>query len=154
MSRPPNKEKIEFSQGTESVEPKLESDVQTSKSEPHTTKPKVQTADKGLVITRIEGFLADLQKHVESLPAGEVPVEIVFESQNVRIMGRAVFLLATKKDSTSKSKCITVEAMGLEKLNTKLSEMDLTKFEDVFILSAQVNKRTAMQQYLAILVGE
>jgi hypothetical protein len=120
---------------------------------PEPVKPR-EPKPSGLTVTRIEGFLQDVKKVIDGLPAGEVPVEFSYENQNVRIMGRGVFLLVTKKDPTSKLKCISVIAMGLENLNKELQGVDLTKTVDMFILPAQINKKTQMQQYLAILVGE
>jgi hypothetical protein len=108
----------------------------------------------GLNVYRIEGFISDVKKLVENLPLGEIPVEFTFESTSVRIMGRAVFLLVTKKDSSSKLKCKVIDAMGIEKLNDALGSMELTNFVDMFIIPAQINKRTQVRQYLAILVGE
>jgi hypothetical protein len=108
----------------------------------------------GLTVTRIEGFLQDVKKVIDALPAGEVPVEFTYENQNVRVMGRGIFLLVTRKDPASKLKCVTVEAKGLENLNKELHSVDLTKTVNMFIIPAQINRKTRMQQYLAILVGE
>lgn len=126
------------------VEPKVESVV-------HVAGP---VSNAGLKVQRIEGFLVDVKKTIESLPVGEVPVEFTYENQNFRPLGRAVFLLVTKTDSSSKLKCQVIDAMGLEKLNDQLQKLDLTKLVDMFIVPAQINKHNKMQQYLAILVGE
>ena len=108
----------------------------------------------GLNVHRIEGFISDVKKIVENLPLGEIPVEFTFESTSVRIMGKAVFLLVTKRDASSKLKCKVIDAMGIEKLNDSLKSIELTNLVDMFIIPAQINKRTQIQQYLAILVGE
>jgi len=108
----------------------------------------------GLNVYRIEGFVSDVKKFVENLPLGEIPVEFTFESTNIRIMGKAVFLLVTKTDSSSKLKCKVIDAMGIGKLNDALKSMELTNLVDMFIIPAQINKRTQVQQYLVILVGE
>jgi hypothetical protein len=127
-------------------------DAVASYSQEPEVKPK--SSKLGLNVYRIEGFVQDVEKFVEALPMGEVPVEFAFESQNVRIMGKAVFLLVTKKDPASKLKCKVIDAMGIENLNKALQDIELTNVADMFIIPAQVNKRTLMQQYLAIIVGE
>lgn len=116
--------------------------------------PVILEKKTGLNVYRIEGFVSDVKDFVEKLPLGEIPVEFTFESANVRIMGKAVFLLVTKKDLSSKLKCKVIDAMGIEKLNDALRSMELTNLVDMFIIPAQVNRRTQVQQYLAILVGE
>lgn len=128
----------------------------TDKPDLAETKTDIVALEKktGLNVYRIEGFISDVKKFVENLPLGEVPVEFTFESMNIRIMGKAVFLLVTKNDSTAKLKCKVIDAMGIEKLNDALKSMELTNLVDMFIIPAQVNKRTLVQQYLAILVGE
>jgi len=109
---------------------------------------------KGVRVTPIEGFISDIKKYVEDLPAGEVPVSVITEAVNKRIMGRATFLVVTKADETSKLKCKVLDALGIVRLNEMLQAVDLAKIQNLIIIPAQVNRRTLQTQYLAILVGE
>lgn len=156
VGRPKKENDFSEFQATESEVQITEPVVQKSEPQTKTSGLQIQKTElqSGLKVTRIEGFLTDVQKYIESLPAGTVPVEFSYEDQNVRVMGRGIFLLVTRTDPGSSLKCVAVEAMGLEKLNEKLQALDLTKTVNIFIVPAQVNKRTQTRQYLAILVGE
>jgi hypothetical protein len=102
----------------------------------------------------IEGFIQDLAKFLEELPAGEVPINIIPESSTKRTLGRSHYLVVIKgiENSTAKSQLIFAE--GITALNKKLETELNGKEKDIFVLATPVNKRNLTNQYLVVAVRE
>lgn len=124
-------------------------------SEPKLRDPvvKQEPTVSGNYILRLEGLVSQIQKELEKVPAGSVPVKVVFESADIRVFGRNSYLFFMEKSKNPNEKIILIDAVGLEDLARKTKEV-YDKYRLVDIISQPINKRLQSKKiYLAIFVG-
>jgi hypothetical protein len=151
----------------------VEPEIQASEPEVQTTEPEIQITEpvtrppgksalvekrdvgaSGNYILRLDGLVTQVQKELEKVAAGDIPVRVVSEPADIRVFGKQTYLFFMEKSSNPNSKIILIDAVGLEDLSRKVSDIYGTcKLVD--IISQPVNKRPQSKKvYLAIFVGE
>ena len=115
---------------------------------------KAPISNAGNYVLRIEGLITQIQKQLDAVPAGDIPVKVVFESSDIRVFGKQTYLFFMEKSTNHREKIHLVDAVGLEDLSRKVKDI-YGKYRLVDILSQSVNKRiNGKKIYLAIFVGE
>lgn len=133
-----------------------ESKIGTSivpKRDAYVTKAEIPSS-KGNYVLRVEGLISQIQKQLDTVPAGYIPAKVVFESADVRVFGKQTYLFFMEKSANLRERIHLVDAVGLEELSRKVTDI-YGKYRLVDILSQSINKRTQSKKiYLAIFVGE
>ncbi len=112
------------------------------------------TIGAGSYILRLEGLVAQVQKELEKVPTGDIPVKVVDEAADIRACGRRTYLFFMEKSSNPRDRIILVDAVGLEDLSRKVTDV-YGKYRLIDIVSQPMNKRpNSKKVYLAIFVGE
>lgn len=107
----------------------------------------------GNYILKLEGLVTQVQKEIEKLPPGDIPVKILNESADVHTFGKRTFLVFVEKSKNPGEKALLVDAVGLEELSRKIKDI-YDKYRLVDVISQPVNKRIQSKRiYLAIFVG-
>ncbi len=105
-------------------------------------------------ILRLEGLVSQIQKELEKVPVGDIPVKAVYEAADVRTFGKQSYLFFMEKSKNPNEKIFLIDAVGLEDLSRKVSDI-YGKYRLIDVISQRINKRLQSKKiYLAIFVGE
>jgi hypothetical protein len=121
----------------------LKQDIQVSKADTST----------GNYILRLDGLVTQIQKELEKLPSGDIPVKVLHEAADIHTFGRQTYLFFMEKTKNLGEKVLLIDAVGLEELSRKVTEV-YGKYRLIDVVSQPVNKRPQSKKiYLAIFVG-
>jgi hypothetical protein len=123
--------------------PKLKKDLISNKAETST----------GNYILRLDGLVTQIQKELEKIPAGDIPVKVLHEAADIHTFGRQTYLFFMEKSKNLGEKVLLIDAVGLEELSRKVKEV-YGKYRLIDVVSQPINKRPQSKKiYLAIFVG-
>jgi len=121
----------------------LKQDIQVTKAQTST----------GNYILRLDGLVSQIQKELEKVPAGDIPVKVLHEAADIHTFGRQTYLFFMEKSNNLGEKILLVDAVGIEELSRKVTEV-YGKYRLIDVVSQPVNKRPQSKKiYLAIFVG-
>ncbi len=107
----------------------------------------------GNYILRVEGLVNQIQKELEKVPSGDIPVKVLHEAADIRSFGKRSYLFFMEKSKNSNEKILLVDAVGLEELSRKVKDI-YGKYRLIDVVSQSMNKRPQSKKiYLAIFVG-
>jgi hypothetical protein len=107
----------------------------------------------GNYILRLDGLVSQIQKELEKIPAGDIPVKVLHEAADIHTFGRQTYLFFMEKSKNLGEKALLIDAVGLEELSRKVKEV-YGKYRLIDVVSQPINKRPQSKKiYLAIFVG-
>jgi len=125
-------------------------EVNTVKKDVIVDKVEVNT---GNYILRLDGLVSQIQKELEKVPAGDIPVKVLHEAADIRTFGKQTYLFFMEKSKNPSEKILLIDAVGLEDLSRKVKEI-YGKYRLIDVVSQAINKRPQSKKiYLAIFVG-
>jgi hypothetical protein len=114
---------------------------------------KAEITSTGNYILRLDGLVTQIQKELEKVPAGDIPVKVLHEAADIHTFGRQTYLFFMEKSKNLGEKILLIDAVGLEELSRKVTEV-YGKYRLIDVVSQPVNKRPQSKKiYLAIFVG-